>query len=129
MSKKTLIPKRPLSDAGIVSLNLVNTLKNQNLPNGNQLTREGSFTRADGSTAAMGEFQLATDTFDTKFAQEIEVPEALKTLPNMQGAGNVRELQQAAPLRRHSCTRRKTKRCGQALKNSLFSSCSGRFYV
>ncbi len=85
-----------LADAGIVSLNLANTLKNQRLANGNQLTREGSFTRADGSTAAMGEFKLATDTFHTRFAEEIEVPEALKLLPNMQGAGNVRELQQAA---------------------------------
>ena len=85
-----------LADAGIVSLNLAHTLKNQNLANGNQLTREGSFTRADGSTSAMGEFNLATDTFNTKFAEQIEVPEALKTLPNMQGAGKVRELRQAA---------------------------------
>ena len=44
----------------------------------------------------MGEFKLAIDTFDTRFAEEIEVPEALRVLPNMQGAGNVRELQQAA---------------------------------
>jgi transcriptional regulator with GAF, ATPase, and Fis domain len=44
----------------------------------------------------MGEFRLAIDTFDTRFAEAIEVPDALKTLPNMQGAGNVRELQQAA---------------------------------
>ena len=85
-----------MADAGIVSLNLANTLKNQNLANGNQLTREGSFTRADGSTSAMGEFRLATDTFNTRFAEPVEVPEALKTLPTMGGAGNVRELQQAA---------------------------------
>ena len=85
-----------LADAGIVSLNLAHTLKNQNLANGNQLTREGSFTRTDGTTSAMGEFNLATDTLNTKFAEQIEVPEALKTLPNMQGAGNVRELRQAA---------------------------------
>ncbi|MEW5678661.1 hypothetical protein [Comamonas kerstersii] len=85
-----------LADAGIVSLNLAHTLKNQNLANGNQLTREGSFTRTDGTTSAMGEFNLATDTFNTKFAEQIEVPEALKTLPNMQGAGKVRELRQAA---------------------------------
>ena len=39
----------------------------------------------------MGEFRLATSTFDTKFAEAIEVPEALKTLPTMGGAGNVRE--------------------------------------
>ena len=46
----------------------------------------------------MGEFRLAADTFDTKFAEQIEVPESLKTLPNMGGAGKVRELQQAAAL-------------------------------
>lgn len=85
-----------LADAGIVSLNLAHTLKNQNLANGNQLTREGSITRADGSTGGMGEFRLATSTFDTKFAEAIDVPEPLKTLPTMGGAGNVRELQQAA---------------------------------
>jgi len=85
-----------LADAGIVSLNLAHSLKNQRLANGNTLAREGTFTRADGSTSAMGEFKLAIDTFDTRFAEEIEVPEALRVLPNMQGAGNVRELQQAA---------------------------------
>lgn len=85
-----------LADAGIVSLNLANVLKNQGLSNGNTLSREGSFTRADGSTAAMGEFKLATDTFDTQFANAIEVPEALRSLPSMSGSGNVRELQQAA---------------------------------
>ncbi|CAD5377721.1 conserved hypothetical protein [Pseudomonas sp. OF001] len=85
-----------LADAGIVSLHLANTLKNQGFANGNQLTREGSFTRADGSTGGMGEFRLATDTFSTKFANEIEVPESIKSLPTMGGAGNVRELQQAA---------------------------------
>ncbi|MBV6389634.1 MAG: hypothetical protein JNIBNLAF_01281 [Nitrosomonas europaea] len=78
-----------LAEAGIVSLNLANTLKNQRLSNGNMLSREGSFTRADGSTSAMGEFKLATDTFNTKFTEQIEVPEPLKQLPNMGGTGNV----------------------------------------
>jgi hypothetical protein len=81
-----------LAEAGIVSLNLANTLKNQNLANGNTLSREGSFTRADGSTGGMGEFRLAIDTFDTKFAESIEVPDALKGLPTRMGAGKVREL-------------------------------------
>ncbi len=55
-----------LADAGIVSLSLTNSLKNQNLANGNQLTREGSFTRADGTTSGMGEFCLAIDTLRFK---------------------------------------------------------------
>ena len=87
-----------LAEAGIVSLSLANTVKNQSLSNGNKLTREGHFTRADGSTAAMGEFQFATDTFNTRFAEQIDVPEALQGLPTLQGSGAVRELQQAATL-------------------------------
>ena len=79
-----------LAEAGIVSLNLANTLKNQNLANGNQLSREGSFTRFNGTTGSMGEFKLATDTSSTQFAEQIEVPEVLKSLPNLSGSGNVR---------------------------------------
>ena len=85
-----------LAGAGITSLNLANTLKNQNLGNGNSLAREGDYTHADGSTGAMGEVNVAINTLDTRFSQAIAVSDALKSLPNMQGAGNVRELQQAA---------------------------------
>ncbi len=85
-----------LAEAGIVSMSLTNTLKNQLLTNGNTFSREGSFQRADGSTGGMGEFKLASDTYATRFAQIIEVPEALETLPDLSGSGTVRELKQAA---------------------------------
>ncbi len=85
-----------LADLNIISLNLTPTLKNQRLPNGNTLSRESSYTRADGSSSAMNEYRLAIDTADTRYAETIEVPEALKSLPNLGGAGKVRELQQAA---------------------------------
>ena len=62
-----------LAEAGIVSVNLTNTLKNQRLSNGNTLSREGSFVRADGSTGGMGEFKLASDTYATRFVQAIEI--------------------------------------------------------
>jgi hypothetical protein len=81
-----------LADAGIASLNLDNTLKNQKQSNGNTLAREGSFTRTDGTESAMGEFHLAIDTFDAQFAEQIEVPESLRGLPMMSGSGNVRDL-------------------------------------
>ncbi|MCL2876959.1 MAG: hypothetical protein FWF12_11950, partial [Betaproteobacteria bacterium] len=42
-----------LEEAGIVGLNLGNTVKNQAMGNGNTLAREGSFIWADGSTGAM----------------------------------------------------------------------------
>ena len=44
----------------------------------------------------MGEYNLAINTFDTQFKENITISDAVKTLPNMQGSGNVRELQQAA---------------------------------
>ena len=98
-----------LADAGIVSLNLNNVLKNQATGNGNLLTREGSFTKqttivdtvtgeivTQTITQTMSEYNLAINTFDTQFKDEIAVSDTVKTLPNMQGSGNVRELQQAA---------------------------------
>ena len=90
-----------LSEAGIVSLNLTNILKNQTQTNGNLLTREGSFTKIDATTGqtltqTMSEYNLATNTFDTQFKDNITISDTAKTLPNMQGSGNVRELQQAA---------------------------------
>ena len=107
-----------LQEAGIVSLNLANVLKNQATGNGNTLTREGSFTKlvttldsATGQTTTqtvtqtMGEYNLAINTFDTQFKENITISDTVKTLPNMHactgmflssGSGNVRELQQAA---------------------------------
>ena len=107
-----------LTAAGIVSLNLANVLKNQATGNGNTLTREGSFTKqvttldsATGQTTtqtvtqSMGEYNLAINTFDTQFKENITISDTAKTLPNMHactgmflssGSGNVRELQQAA---------------------------------
>jgi hypothetical protein len=85
-----------LAEAGIVSLDLAHTAHNQRLANGNTLTAQGSFTRADGSRGGMGEFLFDIDTFTTRFATPIEVPEALRGLPDVGGSGNVRDLQQAA---------------------------------
>lgn len=69
-----------LAEAGIVSLNLANTLKNQHFANGNTLSREGSFTRADGTQDGMGEFRFAADTFDIEFSERIKASEPLRRL-------------------------------------------------
>jgi len=87
-----------LEEAGIIGLNLGNTVKNQAAGNGNTLAREGSFIWADGSTGAMGEFNLANDTFHRQFAQAVELTPEAAALPNMGGAGAVRDLREAASL-------------------------------
>lgn len=89
---------KTLTEAGVASLNLAATLKNQSLGNGNTLARESTYTRTDGSQGKSGELNLAIDTFNTRFATAIDVPEALKSLPNMAGTGNVRDLRQAVTL-------------------------------
>lgn len=88
-----------LADAGIVSLNLAHTLKNQNLANGNQLTREGSFTRLDGTTGGMGEFKLALDTFDTKFATRLRL--RARTLAGRRAIRRARRRTGAIAVRPH----------------------------
>jgi Ca2+-binding RTX toxin-like protein len=89
---------RTLDAAGIQSISLESTLRNTNLRNGNVLTREGSFTRADGTTGQTGELNLAIDTFRTKFASSVAIVDSVRALPNTGGAGNVRSLWEAASL-------------------------------
>ncbi len=44
----------------------------------------------------VAEYNLAINTFDTEFKDDIAISDTAKALPSMQGSGNVRELQQAA---------------------------------
>jgi hypothetical protein len=59
-----------LATEGIVSITVASTEVSQNLPNGNQLFRTGSFTRSDGTTStsgAAGAFNFTVDTFQSQF--------------------------------------------------------------
>ncbi|RZI41391.1 calcium-binding protein [Herbaspirillum sp. HC18] len=91
-----------LAQLGITSFNAAKTANNETLANGNQIADLGSFTKADGSTGAMGEVakmgdvNLAQDTFHREFTDHIPIAEGVASLPEMSGSGRVRDLHEAA---------------------------------
>lgn len=94
-----------LQDAGIVSLHTGKTENAVTLPNGNQIADLGGYVKADGSTGAMveiagelGDINLIEDTFHSQFSDSIPLTETAKTLPQMNGSGQVRNLREAASL-------------------------------
>ncbi|KAF0162803.1 MAG: Hemolysin-type calcium-binding region [Rhodocyclaceae bacterium] len=64
----------------------------------NQL-RSGTYTKADGSTGAIGEMQFEQNPVDTRPAQPVTVDTpTLAALPNLKGSGKVQSLWQAMSL-------------------------------
>ena len=91
-----------MEQAGITGFNVGSTEHSQTLSDGNQIADLGTYTKTDGTTATMGEVSdmadvdLSVDTFNREFTDEIAVSEEVSALPDMEGAGLVRDLQEAA---------------------------------
>ena len=92
-----------LNQVNIVSIQVSKTEHSKVLPDGNEIADLGSFTRTDGSvgglgiTSGMADVNLATNTFFRSFVNAIPLVPLAAALPNMQGSGVVRDLQEAAP--------------------------------
>ena len=87
-----------LDQLGIAGIHTAATANSQTLANGNQIADLGSFVRTDGSTGRMGDVALVEDTFARAFADHVALAEGVAALPDMQGAGRVRDLREAASL-------------------------------
>ncbi|MGZ9710282.1 hypothetical protein ACXX82_05655 [Glaciimonas sp. GNP009] len=87
-----------LDQLGIASLNVNKKLHNQTLANGNQLADQGTYTKTDGSSGNMGDVNFEEDAFHREFTDEVVIADNVKDLPDMQGAGKVRDLREAASL-------------------------------
>ena len=87
---------KTLADSNVQSVTLASTAVNHNYGDA-LLVRDGSFTRADGSTGQAGSFILAQNHFVRAFSP-ITASDAAKALPNIGGSGWVRDLQEAATL-------------------------------
>lgn len=95
-----------LTDAGIASISLTSTATNIPLTGGNVQSAAGTYTRTNGTTGALGEFttgntgnlDLAQNPFYREFVDQVPLTAAALALPDMQGAGAVRDLQEAASL-------------------------------
>ena len=95
---------KTLDELGIVSFHVSKTENASLLANGNVLADLGTYTRSDGRqgstavTATLADVDLAVDTFYSQFTDAIPLSEQAKTLPAMQGSGQVRALREAASL-------------------------------
>ncbi|WP_367154194.1 hypothetical protein [Methylomonas sp. HYX-M1] len=93
-----------LGSLNIAAITVGSTEHSQILANGNQLADIGSFVKTDGSSGTLGEvsgnlgdINLVQDTFHSQFNDHLDTS-AVATLPDMQGAGQVRDLREAASL-------------------------------
>ena len=79
-----------LADAGVVSISLTGTTT---LPDtdvrGNVIVREGSFTRADGTTGKVGDVALDVSDTDTRWTGAQTPSQAAAALPQIAGIGEL----------------------------------------
>ena len=87
-----------LQSLGIKSFNTAYTDTRQDLGNGNTLAQKGSYTKADGTNAVMGDLELAADKIYSNFSDKVELTAAQAEAPNLKGTGRLRDLREAAAL-------------------------------
>ncbi len=90
-----------LTSLGVAGLNVASASHSQTLANGNQIADLGTYIKADGQVGTLGQtadVNLAVDTFTSQFTDTLPVSEAVMPLPDVQGAGQVRSLHEAATL-------------------------------
>jgi hypothetical protein len=93
-----------MDQAGIADINVANIDHSQTLPGGNQIADLGTYTRTDGSTGTVGEVgqmadvNFAVDTFNREFSDTIPLLPEVESMPDMQGSGLCRDLQEAASI-------------------------------
>ncbi|MEW6532820.1 MAG: calcium-binding protein [Thermodesulfobacteriota bacterium] len=71
------------------------TISNSTDSTGNTEVRTGHFEWADGTTGVVGEYRLQRDMGNTIAVEELEIPDDISVLPNLNGHGNVYDLRQA----------------------------------
>ena len=92
-----------LATLGITAINVAKTNAATTLVNGNIITGLGNYTKSDGSTATMGtstmgDVDLTENTFVSQFTEAVTVTPEAAALPDLNGAGQVRSLREAASL-------------------------------
>ena len=87
-----------LADKGIRQISLAAATAPINLGNGNTQLATLQVTRTDGTTTVAADLQLAHNPFYRDFAREVTISDTASSLPQMRGAGWVRDLREAMSL-------------------------------
>ncbi|MFM0073487.1 calcium-binding protein [Paraburkholderia sediminicola] len=86
-----------LSQLGIVSINLNATAVTETIA-GNRISSISSYTLADGTTREIADAWFANSTMNTKPVTPVEVTATAALLPQLAGAGTLRDLRSAMSL-------------------------------
>ena len=89
---------KTLAELGIASLGATGQAVSVSLGGGNTQTMSGTFTKTDGSAGQSASLQLASNNFYREFTDEVALTAEAQALPQMQGSGLVRDLQEAMSL-------------------------------
>jgi Ca2+-binding RTX toxin-like protein len=87
-----------LAEAGIASINLNSVVNRRDLGNGNVQTDTANFTRTDGGIGTAANLDFASNAFYREFGDNIALTSEAARMPNLRGAGMVRDLQEAASI-------------------------------
>ncbi|MBI5121273.1 MAG: hypothetical protein HZA67_09720 [Rhodospirillales bacterium] len=87
-----------MSQAGASVLSLSYATSSHTDANGNQHRQVGSYTRTGGTTAAATDVWFKVNPIQSVATEPVTVPPELAALPEMEGSGNVRRLQEAMTL-------------------------------
>jgi hypothetical protein len=93
-----------LEQKGIAALIVAKTENAVVLANGNQIADLGGYIRTDGSGGTLAaaeqlaDIDLASNPFFSEFADHVPLTVEAESLPDMNGAGQVRDLREAASL-------------------------------
>ncbi len=84
-----------LEEAGITSINLNATESNTTDENGNTLVSSSTFTKSDGTTGSLGDFNLIVNKMDSFAVNWVNESEEVSKLPDILGCGTLYSLHQA----------------------------------
>lgn len=87
-----------LEEAGVGGINLDYSETNSIDENGNHHKQQGSFLDLEGNTHKINDVWFEVDASDTKYELNIEIPEEILKLPNIEGFGNVYSLHEAMAI-------------------------------
>lgn len=87
-----------LEEAGVASIGLDSVTSNTTDENGNTIISQGTYTKTDGTTGTIGDFQLQADKSISLEAAKVSVSSDIEELPDIKAHGTVHSLHQAMAL-------------------------------
>jgi len=87
-----------LTDSGIQSISLTPTSTTPTTQAGNTIAAIGAYTKIGGGTGVVGDVQLHSNGYDTKFLENVTISPAIAAMADLKGHGTLPDLHKAMAL-------------------------------